>query len=201
MTYQVKVQRVEEQILPELDDELAITVNENANNLDDLKKIIKKQIQASLDKDHEDAVRKEIINYFVQNSTLDAPKSMINRYLEHVKEDLKKRKQPYNEDEMKENYQSHAEWNIKWHLLKDRLLHIESLDITDDELDNKIAEIISENKKNEKQIKSYYSKNDNKQLLFNEMLNNKLFEKLTKYANIKVVEQSTNELRKQQSDK
>ena len=201
MTYQVKVQRVEEQVLPELDDELAITINENANNLDDLKKIVKKQIQASLDKDHEDAVRKEIINYFVQNSTVDAPESMINRYIEHVKEDLKKRKQPYNEDEMKENYQSHAEWNIKWHLLKDRLLQIESLDITDDELDNKIAEIILENKKNEKQIKSYYSKNDNKQLLFNEMLNNKLFKKLTNYANIKAVEQSTNELRKQQSDK
>ena len=105
VAYQVKVHRVEEQVLPELDDELAKTINENANNLDDLKLIIKEQIQASLDKDHKDAVHKEIINYFVSNGKLEAPESMINRYLEHVKEDLKKRKQPYNEDEMKENYQ------------------------------------------------------------------------------------------------
>ena len=56
-------------------------------------------------------------------------------------------------------------------------------------------------RENEKQIKSYYKQADNKQRLFDEMLNDKLFEKLTKYANIKVVEQSTNELRKQQADK
>ena len=75
------------------------------------------------------------------------------------------------------------------------------MDITDEELNGKIAEIISANNENEKQIKSYYKQADNKQRLFDEMLNDKLFEKLTKYANIKVVEQSTNELRKQQANK
>ena len=37
VTYQVKINRVEEQILPVLDDTLAKTINENANNLEDLK--------------------------------------------------------------------------------------------------------------------------------------------------------------------
>ena len=201
VTYQVKVHRVEEQVLPELDDELAKTINENANNLDDLKLIIKEQIQASLDKDHKDAVQKEIINHFVLNVKLDAPESMINRYLDHIKEDLENRKQPFNEDELKENYKSQAEWNIKWYLLKDKLLSIEGLDMTDAELDGKISEMISANKENEKQIKSFYRQADNRKRLFDEMLNDKLFEKLTEYASIKVVEQSTNELRKQQADK
>ena len=201
VTYQVKVRRVEEQILAELDDELAKTINENANNLDDLRQIIKTQIQASLDKDHKEAVNKEIINYFVQNSKLDAPESMVNRYLEHIKEDLINRKQLFKEDELKENYQSQAEWNIKWYLLKGQLIANENIDITNAEMDGKIEEMISSNNENEKQIKSYYKKTDNKQRLFDEMLNNKLFNKLTEYANIKIVEQSTNELRKQQADK
>lgn len=201
VTYQVKVHRVEEQVLPELDDELAKTINENANNLADLKLIIKKQIQASLDKDHKDAVRKEIINHFVLNVKLDAPESMINRYLDHIKEDLENRKQPFKEDELKENYKSQAEWNIKWYLLKDKLLSIEGLDMTDSELDGKISEMILANKENEKQIKSFYRQADNRKRLFDEMLNDKLFEKLTEYASIKVVEQSTNELRKQQTNK
>ena len=201
VTYKVNVHRVEEQVLPEVDDELAKTINENANNLDDLKLIIKEQIQASLDKDHKDAVQKEIINHFVLNVKLDAPDSMINRYLDHIKEDLENRKQPFNEDELKENYKSQAEWNIKWYLLKDKLLSIEGLDMTDVELDGKISEMISANKENEKQIKSFYRQADNRKRLFDEMLNDKLFEKLTEYASIKVVEQSTNELRKQQADK
>ena len=199
--YRVKVQRVEEQVLPELDDELAKTINENANNLDDLKLIIKEQIQASLDKDHKDAVQKEIINHFILNVKLDAPESMINRYLDHIKEDLENRKQPFNEDELTENYKSQAEWNIKWYLLKDKLLSIEGLDMTDAELDGKISEMISANKEDEKQIKSFYRQADNRKRMFDEMLNNKLFEKLTEYASIKVVEQSTNELRKQQANK
>ena len=201
VTYRVKVRRVEEQVLPELDDELAKTINEKANNLDDLRLIIKEQIQASLDNDHKDAVRKEIINYFVQNSKLEAPESMVNRYLEHIKEDLTNRKQPFKEDELKENYHSQAEWNIKWYLLKEQLLAMEDLAISDEELNGKIEDMITAKKENEKQITSFYSQVDNKQRLFDEMLNNKLFEKLTEYANIKVVEQSTNELRKQQTDK
>ena len=200
VTYLVKVRHVEEQILPELDDKLANRINENANNIDALKEIIKVQIQASLDKDHRDAIRKEIINYFVQNTKLDAPESMVNRYLTHIKEDLESRKQPFNESELHENYQSQAEGDIKWYLLKDQLISIEGTDITDENLDNKIAEMISASKENEKQIKSFYRQPDNRKRLFDEMLNDKLFEKLTEYASIKVVEQSTNILRKQQAD-
>ena len=55
-------------------------------------------------------------------------------------------------------------------------------------------------KENKKQIESFYMQTDNKQHLFDEMLNDKLFQKLTGYSSIKVVEQSTNELRKQQTD-
>ena len=126
---------------------------------------------------------------------------MVNRYLEHIKEDLINKKQLFKEDELKENYQSQAEWNIKWYLLKGQLIANESIDITNAEMDGKIEEMISSNNENEKQIKSYYRKTDNKQRLFDELLNNKLFNKLTEYANIKIVEQSTNELRKQQTDK
>ena len=137
----------------------------------------------------------------MQNAKLDAPVSMINRYLDHIKEDLKNRKQAFNDDELKENYQSQAEWNIKWYLLKDHLLSVEDLEITDKQLDAKITELITANKENEKQIKAYYKQRDNKKRLLDEMINDKLFEKLGEYANIKVVEQSTNDLRKQQADK
>ena len=201
VTYQVKINRVEEQVLPELDDALAKTINENANNLEDLKQIIREQVQESLDKDHKDAIRKEIINYFVHNAKLEAPESMVNRYLEHIKDDLKNRKQPIKEDELNEKYHSQAEWNIKWYLLKEQLLASERIDITDEELDGNIAEMIVTNKENKKQISSYYKQTDNRKRLFDEMLNDKLFEKLMEYSTIKVVEQSTSELRKQHADK
>ena len=47
--------------------------------------------------------------------------------------------------------------------------------------------------------KSVYKQSKNKQKLVNEMLDEKLFEKLSEYVKVKVVEESTNELRKKQA--
>ena len=197
--YQVNINRIEEQILPEIDDELAKTINEKTNSLGELKNIINEEIQTSLDKDHNELVRKEIIDYFVNNSKLDAPESMVSLYLEQIKEDLEKRKQPIDDSQFKENYQSHAEWNIKWYLIKDKIIEAENIDISDEELQAKIEEAISQNQENKKQIKAFYGQSENKQKLYSEMLNDRLFERLTEFAKVKVVEESTNELRKKQA--
>ena len=63
----------------------------------------------------------------------------------------------------------------------------------------KIEEAISQNQKNEKQIRTFYGQSENKQKLYSEMLNDRLFERLTEFAKVKVVEESTNELRKKQA--
>ena len=199
LKYQVKINRVEEQILPDLDDDLAKTINEKFNTLKELKIQIKEELQTSLDNDHKELIRKEIINYFVENSKVDAPESMVTLYLEQIKEDLKKRNQQFDEAEMKGNYQSHAVWNIKWYLIKDQIIENESLDISDEEITGKIDEFISQNKENEDKIKAHYKQPNNKQHLFNEMLNDKLFERLSDYVKVKIVEESTNKLRKKQA--
>ena len=144
-------------------------------------------------------IRKEIINYFVDNSKVDAPESMLSMYLEQIKDDMKKRNKPIDEEQIKEKHKSHAEWNIKWYLLKDKIIKNESLDISNDEIEGKIEEMISQNKGSENKITAYYKQSKNKQQLINEMLNEKLFEKLSEYAKVKVVEESTNELRKKQA--
>ena len=197
--YLVKINRVEEQILPDLDDELAKTINLKTNTLKELKSQIKKELQTSLDKDCKDSIRKGIINYFVENSKVDAPESMVSKYLDKIKEDLKKRNQQFDEDEMKENYKSHAVWNIKWYLIKDQIIANESLDIPDKDINSKIDELSSQNNGNEEKIRTYYKQSNNKQHLFNELLEDKLFERLSDYAKVKVKEESTNELRKKQA--
>ena len=199
VTYCVTISRVEEQILPDLDDELAKTVNENTSTLEELKQLIKDQIQTSLDKDHKDVIQKEIINYFVENSEVEAPDSMVKRYLDQIKDDMEKRKQPFDEKKLEENYNSHAEWNIKWYLLKDLLIKNEGLEVSDEEINGNIDEFILKNKEDRKMLKSFYHKPKNRKLLHDRILDEKLFVRLSKFAKVKVVEESTNELRKKQA--
>ena len=63
----------------------------------------------------------------------------------------------------------------------------------------KIEEAISQNQANEKQIKAFHEQSNNKQQFYSEMLNDRIFERLTEFAKVKVVEESTNELRKKQA--
>ena len=189
--------RVEEQLLPDLNDELAKQINKDVKDLASLKEVVKKQIQDSFDQEHNKLVNKEIMNYFVDKTKIDAPLSMVNRYIEHIKEDLVNRKQPFEEDKVNEEYKEQAEWNIKWYLIKGRLLKEENLNVSKEEVDKKITGIISSNKGNEEQITSYFSQPDNKQRVFDDMLNEKLFNKLIEFSKIKVIEKSSNQLRKQ----
>ena len=48
-------------------------------------------------------------------------------------------------------------------------------------------------------LKSFYHNSKNRKLLHDRILDEKLFERLSKFAKVKVVEESTNELRKKQA--
>ncbi len=196
-TYLVTVHKVEEQILPEIDDELAKTVNGEVSTLEELKGNVKEQLQSSLERDHNELVRNEIIKYFVENSTIEAPESMIRNYLEHIKEDMEAKKQPIEESGFEEKYRSHAEFNIKWYIIKDHIIQKEMLEVSDEEMDEKVNAFISDNKEDEKKIKSFYRQSKNKKRLYDDILNEKLFKTLTEYAKVKVIEKSTNDLRKE----
>ena len=58
--------------------------------------------------------------------------------------------------------------------------------------------MISQNNRSEQKIKDFYKLSNNRKNLYNEMLNEKLFERLSDYAKVRVVEESTNQLRKKQ---
>ena len=122
LKYNVKIIKVEEQILPELDDNLAKSVNKNFSNMIDLENHIKQDLQNTLDKDHQELIKKEIINYFIEKTKVDAPESMVSIYLKQLKEDFEKQKQSINEEEFYKNYEPQAKWNIKWYLIKDKII-------------------------------------------------------------------------------
>ena len=56
--------------------------------------------------------------------------------------------------------------------------------------------MISDNKEDEKKLKSFYRQSENRQRVNDEMLNDKIFGIISSFAKIKVIEKSTKELRK-----
>jgi trigger factor len=199
VNYLVNVHKVEEQILPDLDDEFALIADPAVKTMDELNEKLMTQIQTSLDREHEKEIQKEIMEYFVKKSKLDAPKSMIDNYLEHVLDDVKNKNQnnqSIDEENLKNAYRETAESSVKWYLIKDAIITSAGLDVSKDLVQAKIDEFIKQKPKQKNEIMKFYRQSKNKEKLFEDLLNESLFKHLKEFATNKISEKSTIELKK-----
>ena len=86
---------------------------------------------------------------------------------------------------------------IKWHLIKGEIQKNESLKISIKDVDKNIKEIIDKNPTQKKEIKDYYKQESNKNQLYQNMLDEILFNNLKQYFINQTTEQSTDKLREQ----
>jgi len=185
--YQVNVKKVEEQILPELDEEFAKSIGEY-ENFDALKESIKKQLENELVRQSEDKLHQSLIDEVIKNNPFDLPPLMIDSYLQTWFEDVKKEsKQDLNEQELKERNRPFAIRNIKWHLLKDELIKQEKLNVEESDIDESLNEIAEKAKVDLTEIKKYYRNKQQKDELVHQLEEKRIFQRLLKTAKVEEV--------------
>ena len=194
--YELHIHKVEEQVLPALNDDFAITVSPDLKSLDELKSKVKENIQRSIDDDYEKRKRQELINYFVSKTKFEAPDSMINRYLDKLIEEQSTKDKNLDKEKFREESKPGAEFNVKWFIIKDTLVEKAKISINDDDIKNEIDKIVKESNEEEQKIRDFFSDDNNKGSLASNLLNERLFTHISEFAVIKEKEQSTSELRK-----
>lgn len=197
--YEVKIKKIEEQVLPELNDDFVKMVDEEAETMDQLREKIKLSIQKNLEDEHSKAKQNAIIAHFVKKSKLEAPDSMLKHYLDHLIEDMKQKNQGQeigDESKLREMYNDLAIEQVKWFLIKDELIEKEELKVADEDVQKKIDEISEQNPTQKSQITSFYKQAKNRDQLVEALLIEQLFDKLETFTNHKIVEKSTKELPK-----
>ena len=192
--YELNIIKVEEQILPKIDDDFAKSFNKDIASVNELKDFLKSNIQDSLDKDYEKNIQNQIKEYFIKKTKMESPSSMVSNFLSHIKQDLEKQNQAMDENEFNKKYEDIGRNNVKWYLIKQSLIDKEKIELKEDDLDNHIKKLINKNKSQKDQIIKFYESSDNKNKLYDELLNEKFFKKMKDYAIIKVAEKSTKEL-------
>jgi len=195
--YEIHIHKVEEQLLPDLDNEFAKTVSPDLKTLDELQNQLKDNIQKSIDDDYEKRKREELISYFVSKINFKAPESMVERYLEKfIKEQMKKNKN-LNKDKLREETKDIADFNVKWFIIKDILVSKSEVSVSHQDIDKEIKIIIDESNEDKKKIVDFFQDNQNRESLSSNLLNEKLFQYINSFAVIKDTEKSTAELRQQ----
>ena len=201
MNYEVFVHKVEEQIIPELDDKFAKKVDPTVKNIAELKKTISNNIVKNFENEHLKSINNAIIDYFIQKTKIEPPDSMVENYLDHLVENNKAQQPNLTEDQEKQirsDELNNAIFNIKWYLIKEKIIHDKKINVSKDDFENRKNELIEKEPDNATNIKKFLKIPENQQRFFDDLLSEKLFTHLREFSNVKVNEKKSDELRKEQ---
>jgi len=195
--YSVKINKIEEQILPKLDNEFVKKVDKNLKNVKELRNKFKENIQLNLDNENKKEFQNKIIEYFIDKTKFTPPESMVDNYRSYLVEDYKaKNGDNFDEEKMTKQLDEISNKNIKWLLIRENLTEKENIRLDKNEVENKIKDMIKESPQYKKDIKKFYLEEQNKNKLSEDLLNNKFFDKMDNFFINKAKEVSTDKIKK-----
>lgn len=202
--YDITVKKIEKQNLPELDDEFAKEVSEEAETYDELREEIQERIQSQLNQESNSQLQHRVAHTLVDNSEVELPESMIDNYLNMLMEDVKRQRQQQgqspeiDETVFKQNYRDDAKFSLKWQLIKKQIIEQEELEAADEDVDAKVEEVVeSYPEENREAVKNLYKNEQYRSRLVENILDEKVTEHIKSFANIKETKKTTAEVRQE----
>lgn len=186
--FEITLKAVEEKTLPELNDEFASNVSE-FETLDEYKADIRKHLNETLNERLERETENNIIKAVVKETEVNIPECMVESQLDAYMKDMETRlsyqglklddycnyMNTTSEKIRKENH-DHALETVKTRLAIEKIIEVESLKVTEEELNKKLEEVSA---KYNKPVDEYKKSLGEKQLIYFE--NDILMDKLVKF--------------------
>jgi trigger factor len=141
--YEVTIREVKEKTIPDLNDEFAQTLGQ-FETLEDLRKEISRQLQHRIDDQISGEVRKQIADHLLERMQFEVPPKVIEREVEQQLSTFKYQFQSqglkidpsvFETPEIRAEYRSQAERNVRLGLILNRIAEQEGLTLTDEEVD------------------------------------------------------------------
>ena len=165
-TFKCTVHEVKETILPAIDDEFAKDVSENAETVDDLKKEVKERLLAqkseACERDYEEALLTAVID----NMQAEIPEAMVEVQLDNVMQDFGYRLQMQGMQldqyakmngmdmaQFRGMFRPQADRQVKVRLALEKIVELENLDVTEDEVEAKYKELAEQYGMDAEQVK------------------------------------------------
>lgn len=170
-TFKCKVYKVEETILPEIDDEFAKDVSDTCETLDDLKKEITERLKAERQEAADNAFEEKVLDAVIDGMKADIPAAMIDAQVDTIVQDFGYRLQMQGmglEQYLKMTgtemgaframFQSQAERQVKTRLALQKVVELEGITVSDKELEEEYAKMAEQYKMEVEKVKAIVSK-------------------------------------------
>ena len=195
--YELKVNKVERENLPAVDDDFLKLINPELGSVEDLRADVLKKINENFEERARQSFERELSDALIEKVGVETPPSMVENYLNNILEDVKKQNngEPIEEEKVLETYRPSAERNLKWYLIRKKVISQEQINIERKDIDAEIENLVSRNPNSEKEIRRFYKKPSNRQRIEDDMVEKKILEYLNQFAKVKEVEVNTKDIR------
>ena len=189
--------KVEREVLPEINDDFVRLINPDLKSIDDLNNDVLDKINQNFDERSRQTFEKDLSDALIEKIGVETPPSMVNNYLNNILEDVKKQNngEKIDEEKVLETYRPSAERNLKWYLIRKKIIDQEQISIGRSDIDAEIENLVSRSPNSEKEIRRFYKKPSNRQKIEDDITEKKILEYLTQFAKIKEVEVNTKDIR------
>ena len=170
-TFKCKVHKVEETILPEIDDEFAEDVSDTCETLDDLKKEITERLKAERQEAADNAFEEKVLDAVIDGMKADIPAAMIDAQVDTIVQDFGYRLQMQGmglEQYLKMTgtemgaframFKDQAERQVKTRLALQKVVELEGITVSDKELEEEYAKMAEQYKMEVEKVKAIVSK-------------------------------------------
>jgi trigger factor len=142
-SFHVRVAEVKEKLLPELDDNFAKRIDEQAGTLLELKLRIRKQLEAEEESRYRREVDEKIIDAIIDANPFEVPDVMVDNYLDSlVEEDRRHHGQakpdPAREKEIREMFRGSATRMIQKYFVMDAVRRQEKIELSAEDVDQRV---------------------------------------------------------------
>lgn len=136
LTYDILVKKIEQRDMPELNDEFA-KEHAGADSMDQLKERVQGSLKHERDSQNAKERNNQLISQVVAKNPVEAPESLVERYVDDVIADLRKNypDQKQDEKEVRERYRLVGANQLRWKLISDKLIADEKIEVSAEDTD------------------------------------------------------------------
>ncbi len=170
VTFHVKLNEIREEVPPPIDDEFAKRLG-NYSSLEEVRQEIRKNLESGYAKRTEQELNEQVFSALLERVSFELPKSMVDYELEHIISDTERSFASSNmrledagltREKLAEQYRETAEKQVRRHLILDKIITQEKLEVSDEEMEKAFDDMAQSIGQPVASIKAYYDANPDK---------------------------------------
>ena len=175
--FKCTVHEIKAKELPELDDEFASEVSEEAETLEDYKAEVKAKIKERKGNEGKEKKENQAVEQAVANAEIDLPAPMVDLQAKQMADDFARRimqqgmsvEQYFqftglNEEKMMEELKPQAEKRIRTRLVLEAIVAAENIEVSDERLDEELQKMADSYQMEVEKLKEFMGENEKKQM-------------------------------------